>query len=75
MTTPWEPPSPTTWRLAGKLEQSVLDRGRDGRYVLIVLADTPEILAATVAGLISGEYRGGLLSDFVGVHEFAGVVE
>ena len=53
----------------------VLDRGQDGRYVLIVLADTPETLAATVAGLVSGEYRGGLLSDFVGVHEFVGVVE
>ena len=53
----------------------VLDRSQDGRYVLIVLADTPETLAATVAGLVSGEYRGGLLSDFVGVHEFVGVVE
>ncbi len=53
----------------------VLDRGQDGRYVLIVLADTPETLAATVAGLISGEYRGGLLSDFVGVYKFVRVVE
>ena len=53
----------------------VLDRGQDGRYVLIVLANTPETLAATVAGLISGEYRGGLLSDSVGVHEFVEVVE
>ena len=51
----------------------VLDRGQDGRYVLIVLADTPETLAATAAGLISGEYRGGLVSDSVGVHKFVGV--
>ena len=53
----------------------VLDRGQDGRYVLIVLADTPEILAATVAALISGEYRSGLLGDFVGVHKFVGMGE
>ena len=53
----------------------VLDRGQDGRYVLIVLADTPETLAATVAALISGEYRSGLLSDFVGIHKFVGVGE
>ena len=54
---------------------TVLDHGQDGRYVLTILADTPRTLDATVAGLISGEYRGGLLSDFVGVHKFAGVVE
>ncbi len=54
---------------------TVLDHGQDGRYVLTILADTPETLDATVAGLISGEYRGGLLSDFVGVHKFARVVE
>ena len=53
----------------------VLDRGQDGRYVLIVLADTPETLAATVAALISGEYRGALVSDFVGIHKFVGVGE
>ncbi len=53
----------------------VLDHGQDDRYVLIVLADTPETLAATVAGLVSGEYRGGLVSDFVGVQKFAGVSE
>ena len=53
----------------------VLDHGREDRYVLIVLADTPETLAATVAGLVSGDYRGGLVSDFVGVQKFAGVSE
>ena len=53
----------------------LLDRGQDGRYVLIVLADTPETLAATVAALVSGEYRGDLVSDFVGVHKFVGMGE
>ena len=53
----------------------VLDHGRDDRYALIVLGDTPETLAATVAELVSGEYRGGLVSDFVGVQKFAGVGE
>ena len=54
---------------------TVLDHGQDGRYVLTILADTPETLEATVTQLISGEYRGGLLSDFVGVHKIGGVVE
>ena len=53
----------------------VLDRGQDGRHVLIVLADTEETLADTVASLINGGYRHDLVSDFVGVHKFAGVVE
>ena len=53
----------------------VLDRGQDGRYVLIVLADTPDKLFAAVTGLISGNYRGALLSDFVGIQKFASVGE
>jgi len=53
----------------------VLDRGQDGRYVLIVLADTEETLTDTVASLINGGYRHDLVSDFVGVHKFVGVVE
>ena len=46
----------------------VLDRSQD-RYVLVVLADTPETLTDTVIRLISGEYRGDLVSDFVGVRK------
>ena len=43
---------------------------RDGdRYVLVVLADRPQTLADAVAGLILGEYRGDLVSDFVGVRK------
>ena len=46
----------------------VLDRSQD-RYVLVVLADTPETLTDTVIRLISGGYRGDLVSDFVGVRK------
>ena len=44
-----------------------LHQGQDGRYVLIVLGDTAETLTATVASLMNGEFRGALVSDFVGV--------
>ena len=44
----------------------VLDRNQD-RHVLVILADTPETLSNAVANLIVGEYRGDLVSDFVGV--------
>lgn len=53
----------------------VLHNGQDGRYVLTVLADTPANLAATVYKLISGEYRGALVSDFAGVQQYVGVSE
>ena len=53
----------------------VLDQGPDGRFVLTVLADTPDNLASTVYSLISGNYRGALVSDFVGVQSFGGVSE
>ena len=53
----------------------VLDSGQDGRYVLTILAATPENLAATVYKLITGEYRGALVSDFAGVQQFRGVSE
>ena len=45
----------------------VLDRGQD-RHVLVVLANTPATLTATVTSLISGEFRDDLVNDFVGVH-------
>ena len=53
----------------------VLHSGQDGRYVLAVLADTPANLSATVYKLISGEYRGALVSDFAGVQQYVGVSE
>ena len=53
----------------------VLDRAQDGRHVLIVLADTEGTLTDTVASLINGGYTHDLVSDFVGVHKFVGVVE
>lgn len=45
---------------------TVLDRNQD-RYVLVILADTPETLAGAVTRLLIGEFRGDLVSDFVGV--------
>ena len=45
---------------------TVLDQNQD-RHVLVVLADTPETLAGAVARLLVGEFRGDLVSDFVGV--------
>ena len=44
----------------------VLDRNQD-RHVLIVLADTPETLAGAVGNLLDGDFRGSLVTDFVGV--------
>ena len=44
----------------------VLDRNQD-RHVLIVLADSPEALYGAVANLLAGEFRGDLVTDFVGV--------
>ena len=49
----------------------LLDQSRD-RDMLVVLADRPETLTSAVGRLISGEFRGDLLSDFVAVHQFAG---
>ena len=46
----------------------VLDRSQD-RYVLVVLADTPETLTDAVASLIAGEFRGDLVSNFLGVQK------
>ena len=45
---------------------TVLDRNQD-RYVLLILADTPETLAGAATRLLIGEFRGDLVSDFVGV--------
>ena len=39
------------------------------RHVLVVLADTPETLSGAVTGLLSGEFRNDLVSDFVGVRK------
>ena len=47
---------------------TVLDRNQD-RYVLVVLADTPETLTDAVNSLFVGEFRGDLVSDFVGVRK------
>ena len=48
---------------------TVLDQSR-GRDMLIVLADTPQTLAGAVGRLISGEFRGELVSEFVALHKF-----
>ena len=48
---------------------TLLDQGQ-GRDMLIILADTPEILAAAAARLISGEFRADLVSDFVAIRKF-----
>ena len=53
----------------------VLDHGEDGRYILTVLADTPGQLADTVHHLVSGNYRGALVSDFAGIQKFGGASE
>ena len=44
----------------------VLDQNQD-RHVLMVLADTPETLASAVTRLLDGEFRGDLVTHFVGV--------
>ena len=52
---------------------TVLDQNQD-RYVLVILADTPETLTDAVTSLIVGEYRGDLVSDFVGVSKVSDVM-
>ena len=47
---------------------TLLDRNQD-RYVLVVLADTPGTLRDAVNRLLTGEFRGDLVTDFVGVHK------
>ena len=47
----------------------VLDQSQ-GRDMLIVLADTPANLNGAVSRLISGEFRGDLVSDFVALSKF-----
>ena len=47
---------------------TVLDQSQD-RHVLIVLADMPETLFRAVASLLAGQFRGDLVSDFVGVRK------
>ncbi len=44
----------------------VLDRNRD-RHVLIVLADTPDMLNEAVGHLLDGQYRQDQVNDFVSV--------
>ena len=51
----------------------VLDQNQD-RHVLVILADTPETLTDAVTSLIVGEYRGDLVSDFVGVSKVSDVM-
>ncbi len=45
---------------------TVLDRNQD-RHVLVVLADSPATLAGAVYRLLDGEFRGDLVTDYVGV--------
>ena len=52
----------------------LLDQGQD-RDMLVILADTPETLASAVGRMLSGEFRGDLLSDFLGVYKFVGAVQ
>ena len=48
---------------------AVLDRSSD-RHILILLADTPETLSKTVAGVLDGKYRQDLVNDFASVTSF-----
>ena len=48
---------------------TVLDQSR-GRDMLIILADTPQTLAGAVGRLISGEFRGDLVGEFLALHKF-----
>ena len=52
----------------------LLDQGQN-RDMLVILADTPDTLASAVERMLSGEFRGDLLSDFVGVYKFVGAVQ
>ena len=52
----------------------LLDQGQD-RDMLVILADTPETLSSAVGRMLSGEFRGDLLSDFLGVYKFVGAVQ
>ena len=45
---------------------SVLDQNQD-RHVLVVLADSPWTLSGAVDGLLAGEFRSDLVTDYVGV--------
>ena len=46
----------------------VLNRSRN-RHVLVVLADSPETLTSAIERLASGEFRSGLVDDFIGVYK------
>ena len=45
---------------------TVLDQNQD-RHVLVVLADSPRTLVGAVYRLLDGEFRGDLVTDYVGV--------
>ena len=47
-----------------------LHRGQD-RYVLVVLADTPQALTRIVGSLFSGEFREDIISDTLGLRDFS----
>ena len=49
---------------------TVLDPNRE-RHVLIILADTPEVLGQAVGGIVDGTYRQDLVNDFASVSSFA----
>ena len=48
---------------------AVLDSNRE-RHVLIILADSPDVLGNAVAGLLDGTYRQDLVNDFASVSSF-----
>ena len=47
---------------------TMLDRNQD-RYVMVVLADSPETLTDAVSRLVAGDFREDLVSDFLGVRK------
>ena len=52
----------------------LLDQDQE-RDMLVILADTPQTLAGAVGRMFTGDYRGDLLSDFLGVYKFVGAVK
>ena len=46
---------------------TILEREQE-RYVLIILAETPEVMEKAIERLLEGEFRGDLVSKFAGVN-------
>ncbi len=47
----------------------LLHKDRD-RYVLVVMADSPDALRGAIGNLFSGEFRNGLVNEFLGLSKF-----